>query len=150
MSVFLTKPQRAQSLAAPQAAAKAAGQALQRVSGKDPIVARFSKYASVAATNPITVEIIVTRQANNTTEPTSTSMFVWFSTTKEGPYGGTQTYGPLNDGKLVATLSANQMYQFQSDENGVLSFDLTKPTAGSIFVRCQIAAQVITQEYIWT
>ncbi len=150
MSVFRTKPQRALSTSAPQAAAKAAGLAAGRTLGKDALVGRFGKHANTAATVAQTVEITVIRQANNTVEATSTTVTIWFATTKDGPKGGTQTYGPLNTGDLIATLSANQMYQFQTDANGILSFDLTKPTAGTIYVRCQIGGQVVSEPFVWT
>ena len=150
MSVFRTKPQRALSTTAPQAAAKAAGLAAGRSIGKDALVGRFGKHANTAATVAQTVEITVIRQANNTVEATSTMLTVWFATTKDGPRGGTQTYGPINTGSLSAATVADQQYQFQTDENGILSFDLTKPTAGTVYVRCQIGGQVVTEPFVWT
>lgn len=150
MSVFQVKPQRALSSARPAAAAKAAGVSLGRIAGKDALIPRYRKHDSVAATSAVSIEIDVVRQANNTTEPTSTFVTVWFSTSKEGPKNATVTYGPLNSGTLVATPSANQMYQFQTTEDGYLSFDLTKATAGTVYVRCQIGGQVVTEAYVWT
>lgn len=150
MSVFQTKPQRAAASARPSAAAKSAGVAMARMTSKDALVPRFVKVDTAAATDPITVQIFVTRQSNNTTEPTSTRVAVWFSTTKDGPLGGTQTLGSFTNGGIVATESANQSYLMYSDADGKIVFDLTKPTAGSVFVRAQIGGQVVTQEYVWT
>lgn len=149
MSRFSVKTQRASQLASTNTSAKIASLASQRVVDKDALVVRFLDIKTTSAGNSIQINIRISRQ-NRTTEPTAAVFFLWFSTTRDGPSGGTQTVDAPVAGTIIETITANRHYTVMSDADGVYQFDLTKPTAGSVFVRGQIGTQVITQEYVWT
>ncbi len=149
MSRFSSKTQRASVFVSTNISAKLAAQASQKVVDKDALVCRFLDIKSESAGNSIQVNIRISRQ-NRTTEPTSAVFWLWFATTRDGAAGGTQTVDPPDAGTIIETVSADEFYTVMSDSDGVYQFALTKPTAGSVFVRAQIGTQVTTQEYVWT
>lgn len=108
---------------------------------------RITAAAQVSAARDITVQ--VTNRLNRD-RPGRFPVLLWLSTTAAGDPGGTQTFGSISAGVVLATYTPNVAALLLTDEGGKITLPVSVVSPGSRWVRASILADTESAEVVWT